>query len=199
METKACCGRSSAEECRCHTDAAAVADALRSYVARRVRRPQDAEDITQDALLRLYRSADSLRDERALEAWMYRIADHAIIDHYRRSTLRPEPISPDDVALLSPTADDDEPAADTELAECLHPLLARLPDAYRMALELTDLGELTQEQAAAQLGLSTSGMKSRVQRGRRMLRTEVGRCCRLELDGSGALADASIRDDGAAC
>ena len=78
-------------------------------------------------------------------------------------------------------------------------MLARLPEDYRTALELTDLGELTQEQAAAQFGLSTSGMKSRVQRGRRMLRTEVGRCCRIELDGSGALADASIRDNGAAC
>ncbi len=199
MTTTECCGRARAEECRCHTDAAAVAEALRSFVARRVRRPQDAEDITQDALLRLYRSAGSLRDERALEAWMYRIADNAIIDHYRRSTLRPEPMSPDDVAQLSPTDEDDQAGADTELAECLLPLLARLPDDYRTALELTDLGELTQEQAAAQLGLSTSGMKSRVQRGRRMLRTEVGRCCRIELDGSGALADASIRDDGAAC
>jgi RNA polymerase sigma-70 factor (ECF subfamily) len=199
MTTTECCGRARAEECRCHTDAAAVAEALRSFVARRVRRPQDAEDITQDALLRLYRSAGSLRDERALEAWMYRIADNAIIDHYRRSTLRPEPMSPDDVAQLSPTDEDDQAGADSELAGCLLPLLARLPDDYRTALELTDLGELTQEQAAAQLGLSTSGMKSRVQRGRRMLRTEVGRCCRIELDGSGALADASIRDDGAAC
>jgi hypothetical protein len=72
--------------------------------------------------------------------------------------------------------------------------LARVPDDYRRALELTDPGELTQEQAAAALGLSTSGMKSRVQRGRRMLRTEISRCCRLELDARGALADATIRD-----
>ena len=73
---------------------------------------------------------------------------------------------------------------------------ARLPDDYRAALELTDLGELTQEQAAAQLGISTSGMKSRVQRGRRMVRTEVGRCCRVELDARGALVDAALRSDG---
>jgi hypothetical protein len=59
----------------------------------------------------------------------------------------------------------------------------------------TDLGELTQEQAAAQLGLSTSGMKSRVQRGRRLLQTEVGRCCRVALDARGALADAELRAD----
>jgi len=79
------------------------------------------------------------------------------------------------------------------------PLFARVPEGYRNALELTDLGELTQDEAAARLGLITSGMKSRVQRGRRMLRAEVARCCRIELDARGALADANIRDDDGAC
>jgi RNA polymerase sigma-70 factor, ECF subfamily len=79
------------------------------------------------------------------------------------------------------------------------PLLGRLPDAYRTALELTDLGELTQDQAAAQLELSTSGMKSRVQRGRRMLRDEVIKCYRIELDARGVLSDATTRSYTGAC
>jgi RNA polymerase sigma-70 factor (ECF subfamily) len=195
MENKGCCGRSSAEECRCHTDAAALTDAVRAFVARRVRGPQDAEDVTQEALLRLYRNADTLRDEQALEAWMYRIAENAVIDHYRRSAHRPDPVSPDVVAAVP--SGEDEPRGDALLASCLTPLVERLPDDYRTALELTDLGELTQEQAAAALGLSTSGMKSRVQRGRRLLRTEVSRCCRVELDARGAIADASLRADDA--
>ena len=82
---------------------------------------------------------------------------------------------------------------------CLTPLLAMVPDSYRSALELTDLGGLTQDQAAAQLGLSSSGMKSRVQRGRRMLRDGVGKWCRIELDARGARADATTRDDSGAC
>jgi RNA polymerase sigma-70 factor, ECF subfamily len=196
MTTNACCGRPSAEECRCHTDAAAIADAVRAFVARRVR-PQDADDVTQDALLRLHRSATSLKDEGALEAWMYRIARNTIIDHHRRSAVRPEPIAPDEVGAVA--AAEPEPAAGASLAACLAPLLARVPDDYRQALELTELGDMTQDEAAAQLGLSTSGMKSRVQRGRRMLRTEVGRCCRVELDARGALADATVRSDTGAC
>jgi RNA polymerase sigma-70 factor, ECF subfamily len=167
-------------------------------VARRVR-PQDAEDVTQDALLRLHRSATSLKDEDALEAWMYRIARNTIIDHHRRAAVRPDPIDPDDVAALPATEADAEPDAGASLAACLAPLLARVPDDYRQALELTDLGGMTQDEAAAQLGLSTSGMKSRVQRGRPMLRTEVGRCCRVELDVRGALADATVRSDTGAC
>ena len=70
-----------------------------------------------------------------------------------------------------------------------------MPEDYRTALELTDLGRLTQEQAAAELGLSTSGMKSRVQRGRSMLRAEVARCCRVELDSRGALTDVAVRGE----
>jgi RNA polymerase sigma-70 factor, ECF subfamily len=199
MSTRPCCGRPSAEDCRCHTEAAAIATAIRAFVGRRVAQAYDAEDITQETLLRLYRSADSLHDEQALEAWMYRIARNAITDHYRRSAVRADPIDPDDVASLAPAEIPQEPRADASLAACLAPLLARVPDDYRTALELTDLGTITQEDAAARLGLSTSGMKSRVQRGRRMLRAEIGRCCRIELDTRGALADATVRDEDNAC
>ena len=82
---------------------------------------------------------------------------------------------------------------EAELASCLGTLLARLPDEYRQALEVTDLGEQTQQAAAEQLGLSTSGMKSRVQRGRRLLRAEVKRCCVVTLDSTGTLVDATVR------
>ncbi len=193
MDGKDCCGLSAAQDCRCHTDAALIAEAVRAFVARRVRPAADAEDVTQDALLRLYRSATTLRDEQALQAWMYRIAESAVVDHYRRSGHRPAPVAPDDLPLTEDVVE--APHAVTELAACLPPLRARRPDDYRAALELTDLGELTQQQAAEQLGISTSGMKSRVQRARGMLRTEVGRCCRIELDADGALTDAQLRAD----
>jgi RNA polymerase sigma-70 factor (ECF subfamily) len=160
--------------------------------------PHDADEVTQETLLRLYRGARNLHDERALEDWMYRIAQSAIVDHHRRSAVRPEPIDPELAGLVA-SEPVEEPRADESLAACLGPLLARVPETYRTALELTDLGGLTQEQAAARLGLSTSGMKSRGQRGRRMLREEISRCCRVELDARGALSDAITRNDTGAC
>lgn len=197
--TRTCCGRPTAEQCRCYTEAAQVAAAIRAFVARRARTPHDIDDITQDTLLRVYRSAPNLRDEQTLEGWMYRIARSAIIDHYRRSAVRPPPIAPEQAELRGQTDQPDASRADEALAACLAPLLARIPDTYRSALELTDLGGLTQDQAAAQLRLSTSGMKSRVQRGRRMLRDEVIKCCRVELDARGALASATTRSDTGTC
>jgi RNA polymerase sigma-70 factor (ECF subfamily) len=194
--TRECCGRPTAEECRCYTDAEELAAAIRDFIARRVRNPHDADDVTQEALLRLYRGAKSLRDEQSLEGWMYQIARSALVDHYRRGAARPDPVDPEQADLQQHPGDSDEHNVEASLAGCLTPLLARLPDSYRAAIELTDLGDLTQDQAAAQLGLSTSGMKSRVQRGRRMLRDEVAKCCRIELDARGALSDATRRDSG---
>jgi RNA polymerase sigma-70 factor (ECF subfamily) len=197
--TRSCCGRPTPEECRCYTDAADLAAAIRAFVARRARTPHDIDDITQETLVRLYRSAPNLRTEQALEGWMYRIARSAIVDHYRRSAVRADPIDPEKVELHAHTEPSGASRAEESLGACLTPLLARIPDNYRTALELTDLGELTQDQAAAQLELSTSGMKSRVQRGRRMLRDEIMKCCQIELDARGALADATTRSDTGSC
>lgn len=199
MGDRTCCGIPAERECRCRTDAAALADAIGAYVARRVRDPHDAQDVTQETLLRMYRSVERLDQEEALEGWMYRIAANAIVDHHRRTNTRADPVDPVDVIDRLPAAPQDEPRGDEGLAGCLAPLLERVPESYRSALELTDLGGLTQEQAAERLGLSTSGMKSRVQRGRQMLRTEVSRCCRVELDARGAVTDAALRDPAAGC
>jgi RNA polymerase sigma-70 factor, ECF subfamily len=193
--THGCCGRPVARDCRCYTDAATIAEALRAFIRHRVRHPQDAEDITQDALLRFYRAAPNLHDELALEGWMYQIARSAIIDHHRRAGTRPAVAESDDWRE-HPADEPDEPSAEQSLATCLSALLDRIPERYRTALELTDLGGLTQERAAAELGLSTSGMKSRVQRGRRLLRAEITHCCQIALDRRGAVADVEIRSPG---
>jgi RNA polymerase sigma-70 factor, ECF subfamily len=67
----------------------------------------------------------------------------------------------------------------------MRPLLDRLPPEQRRALQLSDLDGLTQADAAQREGVSVSGMKSRVQRGRRRLAELLGRCCELTLDTRG--------------
>jgi len=65
---------------------------------------------------------------------------------------------------------------------------------YRQAVILIDLEGLTQQEAAAQLGLSLSGMKSRVQRGRRQLKGMLEVCCTIELDQRRGVADYDVRN-----
>ena len=158
-------------------------DALLAFIARRVRDRDTAEDILQDVMLRIHRHAGELEHADAIGAWVYQIARNAITDHYRRAASRREQpagieLGDDEAAEPEP----DESAARSEVAACLRPFLDELPSHHREALTLTELGELSQADAARRLGVSPSGMKSRVQRGRAQLREMLVVCCQINLD-----------------
>jgi RNA polymerase sigma-70 factor (ECF subfamily) len=86
-----------------------------------------------------------------------------------------------------------------EVATCVRPLVAALPSDYRRALELTDLDGRSQVEAARIEGISVSGMKSRVQRGRRQFAALVAQCCDVTTDVRGELIDVQQRKDGRGC
>jgi RNA polymerase sigma-70 factor, ECF subfamily len=162
---------------------------VRAFVRRRVADPDRADDVVSEVLVRVLRGLHTLQDPQRVTAWILQIARNAIIDEYRRTARQATGLTSDDTALpVQPAADawvDDQDELLRELASCMRPLLAQLPAHYRRALELTDLQQLTQAQAARLEGVSTSGMKSRVQRGRLKLTELLERCCALTLDGRG--------------
>jgi RNA polymerase sigma-70 factor (ECF subfamily) len=156
---------------------------LLAFIARRVRDRDTAEDILQDVMLRIHRHAGELEHASAIGAWVHQIARNAITDHYRRAAQRRE--HPAGIDVRDDEASEPEPDQNTarsEIAACLHPLLDELPPAHREALSLTELGGLSQADAARQLGISGSGMKSRVQRGRTQLKDLLVACCEINLD-----------------
>lgn len=158
---------------------------LLSFIGSRVRDRDTAEDILQDVVLRIHLHANDLTLESSVSGWIYQIARNAIIDHYRRAVVRRERPAGATQELDRPASPESGPDSDnvrTEVAACLDPLLARLPDKYREALELTDVRGLTQAAAATRVGLSVSGMKARVQRGRAQLKVLLTQCCEIELD-----------------
>jgi RNA polymerase sigma-70 factor (ECF subfamily) len=116
---------------------------------------------------------------------------HAVVDHHRRrrAAAVADPALFDGIAA----AEAEPPAVSRRLAPCVRPLVDSLPSSYAEALRLTDLGPHTQEDAAAALGLSLSGMKSRVQRGRRLLEAALQGCCTVERDARGAVSDVAPR------
>jgi RNA polymerase sigma-70 factor, ECF subfamily len=120
-------------------------------------------------------------------AWLYRSARNAVIDHYRTRHVH-DPLGDAD-SWPDPGPTDNVPNdATRELARCLQPMLHQLPPAARDALTRVDVDGQTHHQAADQLGISVSGMKSRVQRARRQLRDLLEQCCTVGLDGAGAVA-----------
>jgi RNA polymerase sigma-70 factor (ECF subfamily) len=172
---------------------------LRAFVARRVGEA-DADDLVQEVLFRIHRRIDTLDQADRLDAWAYQITRNAIVDHHRARARRSEALVEDAGDLAASTeramlsADEPEAVeAGRELAACLTPLVERLAEPYRQAVGLVELEGLPQAEAAAHLGLSTSGMKSRVQRARRQLKALLLDCCHVELDRRGGIMDYRAR------
>ncbi len=172
---------------------------LHGFIARRVRDPGHAEDILQEVMLRIHRNAGDLEHTPALTGWIFTIARNAIIDHSRRASRRefPAGLVPADVAGAQSPGDGDEMRG--ELEHCVVPLLRSLPEPYAEALMLTEVQELTQADAARSVGISISGMKSRVQRGRNELRRLLLECCDVERDRRGGIIGATPRGHGCTC
>jgi RNA polymerase sigma-70 factor (ECF subfamily) len=97
-----------------------------------------------------------------------------------------------------PPDSEDERVAEAELAPCLTPMVARLAEPYRSAIEMTSVQGLTQTEAAKRAGVSVSGMKSRVQRARDQLKQMLLRCCEVDVDRRRGIADYQVRES-AAC
>ena len=167
---------------------------LRAFIARRVQNQADVDDLVQRVLLQIVTGLESLRDHGRLHAWVYRTARNVIIDHYRATGSRREYAAGDagdveaDATATLATFDDPDGAALRELAACLSPMLNQLSPAYQEAIRIVDLEGATQQEAARRVGVSLSGMKSRVQRGRQQLRTVVEACCRIDLDRRGGIS-----------
>jgi RNA polymerase sigma-70 factor, ECF subfamily len=168
-----------------------VAARLRPFIARRVS-PADIDDVMQDVFVRMQRGLPQLKDEERFTSWLFQIARSSVAEHMR--TRARHPISGDD-AEHEPaleTEEDDREAA-RHLAGCVSLFVAQLPSPYREAITLVELEGKTAKEAAEMVGVSVSGMKSRVQRGRAQLRELFDRCCEIALDARGKPIDLAPR------
>jgi RNA polymerase sigma-70 factor (ECF subfamily) len=173
---------------------------LRPFVARRVHAQVDVDDVLQEVFLRMHRGLPSLRDDQRFGPWLYRVARSAIVDHLR-SCARHKVNAGEPAIELSvegeASLDEPDPRnAHQEAAASTAFFVALLPSPYREALTLTELEGLTQKQAAEMLGLSLSGMKSRVQRGRQKLRAALEQCCFIAVDARQRVIACDPRPDG---
>jgi RNA polymerase sigma-70 factor (ECF subfamily) len=172
-------------------------DRLEAFVAARVNDRDLAADITQDVIVRSIASGALERVDNPA-AWLYRAARNAVVDHYR--TRRHHDVLDGLDAWPDPGDSADVPnQATRELSTCLRPLLDQLPAAARDALVRVDVHGHTQTRAARDLGISVSGMKSRVQRARRDLRQLLERCCSIDLDRVGAVTGYQERTSDCRC
>ena len=143
---------------------------------------EDAEEVTQDVLLKVYRKIDAFRGDAALSSWIYRITFNTAMSRLRTGRQaraaeqqRPEhpqadaaPRAPQEPADWSALADDQ--VMRREMREKLLAALTHLPEVYRIPVVLRDIQGLSTEEASAILHVKTQTLKSRLHRGRLILR-----------------------------
>ncbi|MEJ7603290.1 MAG: sigma-70 family RNA polymerase sigma factor [Kofleriaceae bacterium] len=171
-----------------------VATRLRPFIARRVS-PAEIDDVMQDVFVRMQRGLPALRDEERFTSWLFQIARSSVAEHMRTRARHPiAEASASEQAAANPTqGDEDDRDAARALAGCVSMFVAQLATPYREAVTLVELEGLTMREAAEMVGISVSGMKSRVQRGRAQLRQLFDQCCEIAIDARGKPTDFTPR------
>jgi RNA polymerase sigma-70 factor (ECF subfamily) len=166
---------------------------LTRYVARSLSW-DDASDIAQEALLKLVQHQGELVDAQHAQAWLYRVSRNAMLDELRRKrgfgAVELRSVAARDVAASNVAAPDSDEALIADVlnhvvGSWLRQQVTQLPEPYRQALIRVDSDGISQAELAAELGLSASGARTRVQRGRKLLAERLQACCAVEFDSRG--------------
>ncbi len=161
-------------------------DGLRNYLLKKLKDPHTAEDLTQEVLLKVYKACCSDRPIGNARSWLFQIAYHLAVDYLRRASKQ--------AAEVPELPDDPDSNTWRVLAEFVEPLIDCLPEKYGQPLRWYELEGVPQAEIAQRLGLGLSAAKSRVQRARKHLQTEIAECINLELDDHGQLLDFRVKD-----
>jgi len=152
---------------------------LYAFINARVACPEDSADLLQEAFLKLMKKPPA--DQANPRGWLFVVVRNLINDYYR-SRPWPAELSEDQIA--------DQPrfeVTDSEavVSSWLKPMLMQLPEKYAKAVWMADFQGAGMNEVARELGLSVSGAKSRVQRGRKLLTHELTDCCTFQFDRQG--------------
>lgn len=173
-------------------DATAVAELASTYgprihqlAFRYLKNWEDAEEVAQDVLLKVHRKIALFRGDAALSSWIYRITFNTAMSRLRTSRFsRPHEVQAVDIATENGDVAPLEPADWSSLADDhvlrgqmrarLIESLTHLPEVYRTPVILRDIQGLSTEEASAVLKVKPQTLKSRLHRGRLILRRHMG-------------------------
>ena len=131
----------------------------------------DAYDLVQEALLRVRKGLETYQPG-SMEAWLSRIVTNVFLDEVRRRRRRPVEVLPEDPERLLPSSPGADEATET-LPDDVQAALRRLPEDFRTAVVLCDVVGLSYEEIADALSVPVGTVRSRIHRGRRLLRAAL--------------------------
>ena len=189
---------------------------LYNFILQKVNSSTLADDILQDVFLKVHKNRNQLKEEEKLESWLFRITRNTITDHYRKTQkevklenelthLKMDHSEFQDLKNLDFLADvfqqrlkefqneNDSKIENTEEAifffKTICPFMEEIDSKYAEAVFWVDWQGISQKEFAEKLGISLSGAKSRVQRGRAHIKSLFTQCCEFEYDSRGQVID----------
>ncbi len=147
---------------------------LGRLIARWVNDDEAVKDIRQDTLLKLHLHRDKIKTNE--RSWLYKVARNEAMDYLNRKQRQSS------AACAEKMADPDPENYNEAVINCMLSLIPALEKKYRQVLELSVYSQLSQKDIAEQLGLSYTAVKSRIQRGRKLLLLEFLSYCNIRCD-----------------
>ncbi|HET9911046.1 MAG TPA: sigma-70 family RNA polymerase sigma factor [Anaerolineales bacterium] len=147
----------------------------------------EAEDLTQEVLIKVSEAVPDFRGESQLSTWIYRIATNAALDRLRSpshkqivhdcSTSEETELEDRDAATGERTPLIEPQIFRKEMNECIQGFIQKLPENYRVVLVLSEFEGLKDSEIAETLGISSGAVKIRLHRARERLKEELGTKC----------------------
>jgi RNA polymerase sigma-70 factor, ECF subfamily len=147
------------------------------FVSRKVRDKSAAEDIVQDVFIKVHTKSHQIEEAEKISGWIFQVTRNAIADHFRKNFKVLEPVNTN--------WENDSQELNDCVAYCLNLLMKSMPEKYRIALELTEIQNLSQFELSEKLNISHSGARSRVQRARKMLKEKIDELYMIKTDSYG--------------
>ncbi len=151
-----------------------------NYIYRLCGSREDAEDLTQDTFIQAFRKLGTLKENKKIQSWLYRIAQNNVYQKFRSKRPQTESLDQDDAQELSeaqnrttPRKNPEESALAEELEELIEEVIQSLPDKYRQVFVLAAIHKMSYQEISQIVNRSLASVKSDIHRARVVVRDQI--------------------------
>ena len=162
---------------------------LRNYLLSKLTDHSQVDDLLQNVFLKVRANIHQLKKVEKADAWVFQLTRNSLMDHFRKEKKRQQQVSD----FNWPTSEQITDDKTQNLALWIPEAIQLLPEKYREAIYLTEIKGMSQKELAEHLNISYSGAKSRVQRGRLLLKEIILACCDVAADKYGNIIEYKSR------
>jgi RNA polymerase sigma-70 factor, ECF subfamily len=171
---------------------------VKDFIRNQTHNADVTDDILQEVFIKIHQNLHLLRDEERVAGWVFQIARNTVLNYFRTQKKHLE-----NQAFYQPESESESYFKENNLNEMvgiwLEEFKKDLDPKYQEALQLVDIEGITQVELAHRLGISISGAKSRVQRGREQLKQKLIDCCPVKTDQYGNIIEIQNRNGDCVC